>query len=272
MHREVVDAMSRFRQRAAVVAAPAPGTILPGVPFVPRDAGDLIPRQRVHDPLSEADRQAALLADVTDFADLMQTTDIVEIADVDIDEVLDHADLMDHEGLVDQDEALELDEDDVVDAEIVEPVSEPLTEIVMEPAPDESLVAAEDHDEVLDPMAAIDPALIDAVARWRPRLVPVAAPQVAGPPSPERLRLMVGVLARDFGSHGIGGAASLRDVAVGPSADAPPTDPAVEPSVDNANAPWPAPETTSWPVVVPPWGAVPQGFGAAPPLALTRSA
>jgi len=189
--------VSRFRIRQdVVVLQPAPGTILPGVPLVGRDVGPLIPQQRVHDPLSAADRSDVVLS-----------------------------------------QALPVD---VTPHSVDDDVSE--------------LAPVGHH------APAIDGALLEAVVRRMPPPIHPSSASMAGPPAPERVKLMVGVLARDFKRFDIPTVPSVRSTS------------AHEPAGQTHWGPWPEPHTSAWPVVVPPWGQIPRSFARPLPELVTHSA
>lgn len=228
--------MTRFRIRQDVVEIqPAPGTILPGVPLVGRDAGPLFPVQRVHDPLSAADRSALVLSEVLALEAAVERAQ--ELADSSPGADVNSS----HNG-------------------------DPSTEVGILDAGDSSLdttfhVAGPSLDEV----PAIDEAFLEAVVRRRPLPIHPSSASMAQPPAPERVKLMVGVLARDFERFG------ARTAAPAPSTSVPSTA-KTEPAADSLWGPWPEPHTSAWPVVVPPWGQIPRSFAYPRSEVLTRSA
>jgi hypothetical protein len=220
--------MSRFRIRQdAAVIEPAPGTILPGVPLVGRDAGPLIPQQRVHDPLSAADRSEVVLAEVIAAQRSEESTASAALP------------ASAGDAVIDQESAL----------------TEPLIAAVDEWAQaDDSLHADDDA-------PAIDDALLEAVVRRMPLPIHPTSAAMVRPPAPERVKLMVGVLARDFERFG-----------KSPDREARTTASITDSSPAPIWGPWPEPHTAAWPVVVPPWGELPRSFARALPEPVTQSA
>lgn len=242
--------MSRFRNRHATSIAPTPGTILPGVPLVDRDLGHLIPQQRVHDPLSAADRSdvhgATMLVD-----EPMHS--VAEPAMSGSEQIGDVADVVEVRDAPGTPEAPEIPE-----------TPEALEE-------NASITSIEDQclaDE-FDPSQAIDDELLEAVVRRRPRAVHPTSAAMVRPPAPERVKLMVGVLARDFERLG-----TPAPPKVGTRVEGRPPPALLAPAVEAAPVwgPWAEPHTASWPVIVPPWGALPRSFGSPLPELVTHSA